>query len=213
MNTAIAPTTKKLCRTIRQRHERAQTFNCRRITKVSLEVGRALYPETGYWKPQTRGDCADVPRPCPYVSCRHNLYLDVSEIGSIKQNFQVDPWDMKESCALDVAECGGMTLDEVGIMMNLTRERIRQIEIDCVAALAQDDVLLEHWGEPGEVPTKRRLPVYTEEEWGDADDLEDLEDMYIGDVNVWRKAPTWDGAVAAEFDELSDRCSGLERAS
>ena len=32
------------------------------------------------------------------------------------------------SCALDVAEKGGITLEEVGAIMNLTRERIRQVE-------------------------------------------------------------------------------------
>jgi hypothetical protein len=33
-----------------------------------------------------------------------------------------------ESCTLDIAERGGLTLEEVGDIMGLTRERIRQIE-------------------------------------------------------------------------------------
>jgi DNA-directed RNA polymerase sigma subunit (sigma70/sigma32) len=36
---------------------------------------------------------------------------------------------MRETCALDVAEKGGITLEEVGEIMNLTRERIRQVEV------------------------------------------------------------------------------------
>ena len=36
--------------------------------------------------------------------------------------------DLEETCALDVAEQGEHTLDEVGKYLNLTRERIRQIE-------------------------------------------------------------------------------------
>ena len=36
---------------------------------------------------------------------------------------------MTETCALDVAERGGITLEEVGEIMNLTRERIRQLEL------------------------------------------------------------------------------------
>jgi DNA-directed RNA polymerase sigma subunit (sigma70/sigma32) len=35
---------------------------------------------------------------------------------------------MTESCALDVAERGAMTLVEVGAALNITRERARQIE-------------------------------------------------------------------------------------
>jgi hypothetical protein len=34
-------------------------------------------------RPKTRADCADVPRPCPFVSCRWNLYLDVDNRGVV----------------------------------------------------------------------------------------------------------------------------------
>jgi len=36
--------------------------------------------------------------------------------------------DLKESCVLDVAESGEATLEEIGEILKLTRERIRQIE-------------------------------------------------------------------------------------
>ena len=36
---------------------------------------------------------------------------------------------MAETCALDVADRGGITLEEVGAILNLTRERIRQVEV------------------------------------------------------------------------------------
>ena len=36
---------------------------------------------------------------------------------------------MAETCALDVADRGGITLEEVGEILNLTRERIRQVEV------------------------------------------------------------------------------------
>ena len=83
------------------------------------------------WHPVSREDCHKMPRPCLYVSCRHHLYLDVNpQTGSVKFNFpDKEVWELGESCALDVAERGGSTLEEVAQIMNLTRERIRQIEI------------------------------------------------------------------------------------
>ena len=70
-------------------------------------------------------------RPCPYVSCKYHLYIDVNpSTGSIKVNFpDREVWELKESCALDVAQQGGITLEEVGEILNLTRERIRQVEV------------------------------------------------------------------------------------
>ena len=81
-------------------------------------------------RPKTRADCMNGPRPCLFVSCKHNLYLDVNpETGSIKLNFpDKEIWELAYTCALDVAEKGGITLEEVGEIMNLTRERIRQVE-------------------------------------------------------------------------------------
>ncbi|MBI3181389.1 MAG: DNA-binding protein [Myxococcales bacterium] len=81
-------------------------------------------------RPKTRADCVNGPRPCLFVSCKHNLYLDVNpETGSIKLNFpDKEIGELQYTCALDVAEKGGITLEEVGEIMNLTRERIRQVE-------------------------------------------------------------------------------------
>jgi hypothetical protein len=70
-------------------------------------------------------------RPCVFVGCERTLYLDVNpDTGSIKFNFPVlEPDEMRESCAEDLADRGGMALEEVGRAYNLTRERIRQIEV------------------------------------------------------------------------------------
>jgi hypothetical protein len=52
------------------------------------------------------------------------------EKGSLKLNFpDLEVWELPETCSLDVADRGGMTLEEVGEIMNLTRERIRQVEV------------------------------------------------------------------------------------
>lgn len=186
--TSATATTREQRRSRRKREVRARTISVKRMTKRELEVGRLLYPETDYWKPKTRSQCIDGPRPCPYVSCSHHLFLDISsKTGAIKMNFpDLDLWEMGESCALDVADRGGTTLEDVGAIMNLTRERIRQVEVRALAKLeALNDMnSLRDYVEEGPVG-KRRLPVINaaqlddEEEEDDdvvANDADDLDD-------------------------------------
>lgn len=92
-----------------------------------------------YLRPVTRGDCVDGVRPCPFVSCSQHLFLDVNpENGSIKLNFpMLNPWNLKETCALDVADRGGVTLEEVGELLNISMERIRQVEVDGAAKMRE----------------------------------------------------------------------------
>ena len=78
-------------------------------------------------RPVTRGDCVDGPRPCPWVSCLHHLYLDVSEAGSVHIP-RPDLDELAETCALDVADRGPVVLDEIATALNVTRKRARQIE-------------------------------------------------------------------------------------
>ncbi len=90
----------------------------------------ALMQQIDRLRPRTRADCVNGPRPCFFVSCKHHLYLDVNPTsGSVKLNFpDKEIWELEHTCALDVAEQGGITLEEVGDIMNLTRERVRQVE-------------------------------------------------------------------------------------
>jgi hypothetical protein len=83
-----------------------------------------------YDRPRAREECREAERPCLYVACRYHLFLDVNPTtGSIKLNFpDKEVWELEHTCALDIAERGGITLEEVGEIMNLTRERIRQVE-------------------------------------------------------------------------------------
>ncbi len=167
------PMTREQRRSRRKREVRARTISVKRMTKRELEIGRLLYPESDYWKPRTRAECAVGPRPCPYVSCKHHLFIDVSaRTGAIKLNFpDLDVWEMTESCALDVADRGGTTLEDVGAIMNLTRERIRQLEVKALAKLQalSDMRALRDYIDEGPVG-KRRLPVLT------ADDFEEKEE-------------------------------------
>lgn len=107
---------------------RPKTFGSRGLKKV-MAIDALLYPERKYWRPRTRADCSKVPRPCPYVGCRHHLYLDVTDAGNLKLNFpDKEPEELEHSCSLDVAEEGGITLEALGELLNVTRERVRQVE-------------------------------------------------------------------------------------
>jgi len=70
------------------------------------------------------------------VSCRYHAYLEVNRTtGTVKFNFpDKEPWELEETCILDLAERGAMTFEEIGRRLNVTRERSRQI---AAAALAQ----------------------------------------------------------------------------
>lgn len=147
-----------------------------RFELSASEKGRALALSRRHLpvvdRPKTRADCARGVgiRPCPWVACKHHLYLDVTNYTSVKVNFpgleEVDPpagagdydldgrwatdWPraadhasavdlsrMPETCSLDVADKypEGLFLDQVGEIMNLTMERIRQLELSALAKL------------------------------------------------------------------------------
>jgi hypothetical protein len=131
--------TREQRRSRRKRLVRATTVSVKRMTKRDLELGRLLYPDDeAIERPRTRADCEGAQRPCPFVSCAHHLYLDVSgRTGAIKLNMpDLEPWELRESCTLDVADRGGATLEDVGEVINLTRERVRQYEVKAKAKIA-----------------------------------------------------------------------------
>lgn len=100
--------------------------------------------------PKTRGDCMYVQRPCLHLLCRYNLLLRV-RVGYVRSNPNTSDSEIKtsywlddrvlqiiegkqvrirHSCALDLAEMGGMTLEQIGDIIGVSRERVRQIEMD-----------------------------------------------------------------------------------
>lgn len=131
---------------------RSKTLAVRGLTREKLQEAQEIFETFEQFRPKSRGDCRNAPRPCPWVSCKYHLYLDiVPQSGSIKMNFpDLEVWEMSETCALDVADRGGITLEDVGILLNLTRERIRQVERSGVEKLraalgdeADDDNLID----------------------------------------------------------------------
>lgn len=94
---------------------------------------------TEHWRPVTRAECVLVPRPCPYVGCKYNLYLTVGPGGSIRQVGEIEPWDMKHSCVLDIADIGGITQDAAAEAMNLTRYGLQLLEKRALAKVTGTD--------------------------------------------------------------------------
>jgi hypothetical protein len=101
-------------------------------------------------RPQTFTECqargiGTAESPCGYVSCKWHLALDVSEkTGAIKVNFPALDGDpdidaMGQTCVRRViaAHPDGLTLEEVGLIVNLTRERIRQVESKGLAEVSK----------------------------------------------------------------------------
>lgn len=119
---------------------RSKTLASRRLSREEIREANTLIAELGGDRPSSRDTCAKGPRPCPWVSCKFHLYLDVNpDTGSIKLNFpDLEVWEMAETCALDVADRGGITLEEVGEILNLTRERIRQVEVHGLGKLSDE---------------------------------------------------------------------------
>jgi hypothetical protein len=110
-------------------------------------------------RPRRRGDCRDNGlRPCPFVGCRHHLFLDgVDAAGAlVVAHPDVEPWELDHTCALDLVEgridglplgkcrkqlgddgpASSFTLEIAAPLLNLTRERVRQVEIETLAELA-----------------------------------------------------------------------------
>jgi hypothetical protein len=187
-----APVTREQRRSRRKREIRARTISVKRMTKRELEIGRLLYPEHDYEKPRSRSECVESVRPCPFVSCKHHLYLDVSaRTGAIKLNFpDLEVWEMNETCALDIADRGGTTLEEVGAIMNLTRERIRQVEVKALAKLdaLEDMMALRDYVDEGPVG-KRRLPLLSKKDLAADEDAPEATDDEDEDEELFSSKP------------------------
>jgi hypothetical protein len=128
----VPATSRKVRSRTKRTRPRSKTIAMKRLTMAELRHGALMYPPVeDVERPKTRAECKGEARPCPWVACKHHLYLDINpETGSIKINFpDLEPWEMPHTCALDVADEGGLTLEEIGTITNLTRERVRQVEV------------------------------------------------------------------------------------
>jgi hypothetical protein len=154
---------------VRSRSGRAPV-DIRTIALVLVED----YPDDAV-RPRTRADCAGGERPCPWISCRHNLYLDVHH-GTVKlAHPDLEPHEMPadRSCALDVAECGPSTFEHVGTALNMTRAGADQVAFRAAAKLNEhadladfaghDEPRLGALAEAGEGGDHRGMRPHTED--------------------------------------------------
>ena len=77
---------------------------------------------------RTRGDCENGPRPCVQLRCRHHLFVDHITAGGDIVSTHARVEDMTETCSLDVAARGKLDLHDVGTLVGVTGERVRQVE-------------------------------------------------------------------------------------
>jgi hypothetical protein len=77
----------------------------------------------------SRGECINGPRPCPWTSCRHHL-ADVGGRTPI-----ADPAELRDTCALDVADRGTLSQAEIAHHMRCTKQRVQQIEASALRKL------------------------------------------------------------------------------
>jgi hypothetical protein len=109
--------------------------------------GKLIVPERPD-RPKTRADCAGGVRPCPWVSCKYHLFLEVRQNGSIAypQGQDLDALErMPQSCVLDVAEQGGASQTDVGKALNASMQMASLVELAALAKLTLDPDLEVHW--------------------------------------------------------------------
>lgn len=97
------------------------------------------------------GDCETGP--CPWVSCRHHLKIEVDPItGAVKDNFpDLDVDEMAETCSLRVAEKNRgrtLSLKRVGKYLNITQNLVFLLQQPALEELRRHFKEMED--EPGE---------------------------------------------------------------
>jgi hypothetical protein len=107
--------------------------------------------------PATRAECEGEERPCPYVSCRYHLLLEARRVGKRGERIDVHPiaaaiigercddWTdddiltallaLPETCALDVADRGGVEQLAVGVVYGVGRTRVEALELEATARM------------------------------------------------------------------------------
>lgn len=127
----------------------ARPLHLRIVTEA--DVDRDDKPYDPRRRPRVRADCKHVPRPCPFATCRYNLFVHVDRRGDVStRTAELDAMRPTSSCALDVAEAGGLGLGKVAGILGLTATGVLKLEQRALEKLARSPLLrrwaLEHLG-------------------------------------------------------------------
>lgn len=82
--------------------------------------------------PRTRAECVNGQRPCQHVSCRHHLLGDIVNHAHWDTTAQ-EAFDRRneagcnETCALDIADRGEASDEEIARVFGIPVERVQQI--------------------------------------------------------------------------------------
>lgn len=87
-------------------------------------------------RPVQRGDCkpgaggAHEQRPCRFIACKFHLAVDLGPGGRrVRLNFPgIELDEMPETCALDVADRGGLGASATASLLNITVQALNLIE-------------------------------------------------------------------------------------
>ena len=105
-----------------------------KVIHESLESRLSIEPLD---RPLTRADCQPggehYHRPCPYVSCIHNLFIEVDEdTGDIVGDPDADPWeqDPDRSCTLDIVDehPNGIVIEEISDVLQAKIDEMIETE-------------------------------------------------------------------------------------
>ena len=98
--------------------------------------------------PRRRSECLKRKRPCPWARCKHHFIWLVWHKLRDRSDDEITDCitKIKHSCVLDIVDnYREMTLEQIGQLLNLTRERVRQIEEKAIRRVQK--------------PTKERAPI------------------------------------------------------
>lgn len=130
----------------RARRRRRRRPSC---TRYSPNYPRTPRTPARHWRPATRADCVDGERPCPYVGCKHHLYLEVTpSAGAIMyRHGDRELWELEETCALDVADRGGEDVETVARLCGMAMRTTERTLAAALGKMRRSDALRQYHAE------------------------------------------------------------------
>lgn len=76
--------------------------------------------------------------PCTHQGCRYSVLGERSRLPSWDEHdYQCLLRELPSTCALDLANLGGLSLEETAVYLGMSRARVEQIELSALRKLAK----------------------------------------------------------------------------